>query len=316
MSHPICRRLRRITSQAISRRIAAVRGDSSRINFPLLQVFAEDSMMFKKAILIGGGATLAMVLLFGRSALSYIRTSVGYVSTAMQDSVPIEFEIERARTMIKDLVPEVQKNMHVIAKEEVEVKQLEEQIEQAQTRLVKEKEQLLRMKADAASGQTLVKYAGRTYSIEQVKTDLANRFERYKTGDATLASLQQIHDARVRSLEAARQKLEGMLAAKRQLGVQVENLQARLQMIAASQTTSNYQFDDSRLGRAKELIAGLRTRLDVAEKMVNAESNFHGEIQMESSAPENIVDEVTEYFSDKAPTSVAVADAAEKVAKK
>jgi chromosome segregation ATPase len=261
--------------------------------------------MIKKAIIVSGGAALAMVLLFGHSAVSYVRTSVGYLTSAVQESVPIEFEIERARGMINDLVPEVRKNMHVIAKEEVDVKQLEEQIEQTQARLGKEKDQLLRLKSDVAAGQSTVKYAGRSYSIEQVKTDLANRFERYKTGDATLASLQQIRDARVRSLDAARQKLEGMLAAKRQLGVQVENLEARLQMLAAAQTTSAYQFDDSRLGRAKELIAGLRTRLDVAEKMVNAETNFHGEIQMEATAPEKIVDEVTEYFSDKAPKVAA-----------
>ena len=53
--------------------------------------------------------------------LSYIRTSAGYVTDAVQDAVPIEFQVDRARGMIQDLVPEVRKNMHVIAKEEVEV---------------------------------------------------------------------------------------------------------------------------------------------------------------------------------------------------
>ena len=38
------------------------------------------------------------------------------------------FEIDRARKMVKDLVPDIQRNMHVIAKEEVEVDQLEHQI--------------------------------------------------------------------------------------------------------------------------------------------------------------------------------------------
>jgi hypothetical protein len=111
--------------------------------------------------------------------------------------------------------------------------------------------------------------------------------------------LQQIHDARVKSLEAARQKLEGMLASKRQLAVQVENLQARLQMLSAAQSTSEYQFDDSRLGRTKELVASLKSRLDVAEKLVNAETSFHGEIQLDTPTPENIAQEVGEYFGDK-----------------
>jgi len=263
--------------------------------------------MIKKVLITGGVLTLAVLLLFGRSTCSYLRTSAGYVTSAVQESVPLEFQIERARGMIKDLVPEIRKNMYVIAKEEVEVKRLEEQIVQTQARLAKEKEQLLRLKADLAGGQTAFTYAGRNYTAEQVKTDLAGRFERYKTGEATLASLQQMQTARQRSLEGARQKLEGMLAAKRQLAVEVENLEARLQMVAAAQTTSNYQFDDSRLGQAKELVSTLRTRLEVAERLVNAETKYHGEIPLEATTPEKIVDEVAEYFGDKVPKATTVA---------
>jgi len=265
--------------------------------------------MIKKLVIIGGGTALMGILVIGTGAVSYVRTSAGYVSQSVRDSVPIEFQIERARGMIKDLVPEVRKNMHVIAKEEVEVQRLEEQIAKAETRLGKDKNQLMRLKADLDSGQDVFRYAGRSYSEEQVRTDLANRFKRYKTGDATLGSLQEIHRARQKSLEAARQKLEGMLASKRQLQVEVENLEARLQMVAAAQTTSEYQFDESRLGRVKELIGDLRTRLDVAERLVNAETNFHDEIPLDEAAPENIVEQVTEYFGDEvAQIEVAATD--------
>ncbi len=263
--------------------------------------------MIRKVIILGGGTLLVAVLLFGRSAVSYIRTSAGYVTESVRDAVPIEFQIKRARGMIKDLVPEVRKNMHVIAKEEVEVKRLEEQIAQAEARLEKEKGQLMRLKSDLADGNDVFKYAGRNYTAEQVKVDLANRFKRYQTGDATLASLQQIHAARISSLEAARQKLEGMLAAKRQMQVEVENLEARLQMIAAARTTSEYQFDDSRLGRLKELVAELQTRLDVADNLLSAESRFHDEIPLDAPTPENIVDQVTEYFSDDVPAAETIA---------
>ena len=88
-----------------------------------------------------------------------------------------------------------------------------------------------------------------------------------------------------------------MLAAKRQLEVDVENLEARKKMVEVAQTTSNYQFDDSQLGRVKELVTDLRTRLQVAEKMVNAESNLHDEIPLDQATPANIVDQVSQYFS-------------------
>jgi len=257
--------------------------------------------MVKRIVLFGGVAVLVGALLFGRNAMSYVRTSFGYVSDAVQESVPVEFQIERARGMIRDLVPEVRKNMHVIAKEEIEVQRLDEQIAETQSRLAKEKDQLLRLKNDLSTNQVSFRYGGRTYTANEVRTDLANRFERYKTAEATLASLNEIRNARQKSLSAARQKLEGMLASKRQLQVDVENLEARLQMIAAAETTSQYQFDDSRLGRVKELVSNLRNRLEVAEKLVNAEVYYHDEIPLDKTVPENIVEQVTEHFAAEQP---------------
>jgi len=205
------------------------------------------------------------------------------------------------------LAPEVRKNLHVIAREEVEVKRLEERIERAKERLIREKSQIEQLTDDLADGNDTYTYAGREYEANQVKVDLANRFARYKTGDATLASLQQIHAARMQSVQAARQRIEGMLAAKRQLEVEVENLEARRQMIAAAQTTSEFHFDDSQLGRVKELIADLRTRLDVADEMMQAETDFHPEIPLDEPAVDNVVEQVSEYFGRGTPQEADLA---------
>jgi hypothetical protein len=91
-----------------------------------------------------------------------------------------------------------------------------------------------------------------------------------------------------------------MLAAKTKLEADVQNLEARLKMVEVAQTTSNYQFDDSQLGRAKELISEVRTRLNVAERLVNSETKFDGEIPLDSPETEDILDQVTEYFTPQA----------------
>jgi chromosome segregation ATPase len=254
--------------------------------------------MIKKAILVTAGVCLVGLVFFGRDALSYFRTSAGWVKESVRGSVPMDFEIDRARRMVKELVPDIRKNMHVIAKEEVEVENLKKQIAHTVARLDKDKGELVRLKTDLGTGNNVFQYAGRSYSANQVKVDLANRFERYKTNDATLASLREIQNARERSLAAAREKLEGMLAAKRKLEVDVEHLEARMKMVEAAQTTSDCTFDDSRLSRVKELITDLRTRLDVAERLTTAEGAFHDEIPLsdDATAPANIVDEVTEYL--------------------
>ena len=166
--------------------------------------------MIRKSLIVAAGIVLATVVLFGRNTLGYIRTSWGYVHDSVHNSVPVGFEIDHARQMIQDIGPEVRKNMHVIAKEEVEVQRLEEQIGNLETKLAKDKEQLLRLKTDLAANKNSYEYGGRSYTVAEVKTDMANRFDRFQTTEATLGSLKQVHDARLKSLAAARLQLEGI----------------------------------------------------------------------------------------------------------
>ena len=65
--------------------------------------------MIKKTLVAVGGLSLLMVLFFGRDAVSYVRTSFGWVRDSVKSQVPVEFEIERARRMVKNLVPDIRK---------------------------------------------------------------------------------------------------------------------------------------------------------------------------------------------------------------
>jgi hypothetical protein len=250
--------------------------------------------MIRKLILGTVAIVVTTVLLFGRSAWSYLRTSANSIQESVQNGVPVEFQIDRARSMVKDLEPEVRRNMHLVAKEEVATQRLEEDVAAGEAKLAKEKKEILQLRASLASGKNTFQYAGRTYTSDELRTDLARRFERYKTAEATVNSLKEIRTARQRSVAAARQKLEGMLAAKRQLLVEVEHLEARNQVIAAAQTTSSYQLDETRLGQVKELVSNLRTRLRVAERLLDAD--LHEQIPLEDAASQDVVALVDAHF--------------------
>lgn len=261
--------------------------------------------MIKKALISAAALLLVGGFLFGRDLFSYVGTSVGWVKDSVRDTVPIEFEIERARKMVKNLVPDIRKNIYAIAREEVEIQRLDKQIAETADRLERDKVSMLKLKTDLESGNQAFQYASHEYTRNEVKKDLAHRFERFKTNEATLASLREIQTARQRSLHAAQQKLADMQAQKRQLEVQVENIEARLKMLEAAQTTCDYNFDDSQLSRVKELLSELHTKLEVSERLVNSEAVFGGEIEMEESVSEDIVDEVTQYFNTKEQPQVA-----------
>ena len=88
--------------------------------------------------------------------------------------------------MIKDLDPEIHRNMHLIAKEEVEVQHLREQLGDADKQLVKNRSDIERLNGDLKRGDSHFVYCGKRIYAKQVETDLARRFEQFKVKEATL----------------------------------------------------------------------------------------------------------------------------------
>jgi hypothetical protein len=257
--------------------------------------------------------TAAIVVLVGgavvkSSLCSYVSTGYRRAADSVEQSVPMEFQIDRARNMVKDLEPEIRRSMHVIAKEEVEVAELDKRLEQAVNKAEKDKSEIMQLQSDLSSGKNIFRYAGHTYSEGQVKEDLARRFNRFKTVDGTIESLEQMRNARQRNLDAAREKLTAMISAQRQLQVDVENLEAKLKLVQVAEASSDFQFDDSHLAQAKQLITDIRTRLDVASKLANADTNFQEEIPLDQTEAEDVTEQVAEYFGiEQGETKVATA---------
>ena len=251
----------------------------------------------KKLLMMGTAVLVAFGLFVSRS---HLRTTIGMVKQSVKDSVPTEFELKRARQMIKDMRPEIEKNMHLIAREETEVAKLERQFAQLQEQLAKDRDDILKLKADLDSGSQTFVYAGVSYTANQVKADLSNRFDAFKTQEATAEARKKVLAARQKGLQAARDKLNAMLAAKRQLEVDVENLEARLKMVQVAQATGEFNFDDSQLSRTRELVEEISDRIQVAERLVNADTRFQDRIPVnEAAAQRDISQEITDYFGDR-----------------
>jgi hypothetical protein len=252
--------------------------------------------MIKKALLVVIGLGVTTVVLFGRDAASYVSTSYHRLTSSVKESVPVEFQIDRARQMVKDLDPEIRHSMHVIAKEEVALDQLNQHIAGGEQQAGKDKSEILRLQADLGQNRDVYRYASGSYTVGEVKQDLALRFARFKVSDDTLANLKNMRDAREKNLDAARQKLAAMVNARRKLEVDIQNLEAKHKLVEVAQASSDFVFDDSQLARAKELITDIRTRLDVAAKLANADVNVKTEIQLDDPAGSDITDQVAEYF--------------------
>ncbi len=264
-----------------------------------------------KRVLIGTAAVAGVgAFVFGRDMCSYVRTGAHAVRESIKREVPVEFEIERAKEMVKQLTPEIHRSLHAIAREEVTVEDLQKSIARRSTDMEGQQDAILSLSGDLKSGSTRLTYSGRSYSVKEVQKDLSDRFNRFKIAEDTLNRERDVLAAKEKALAAHRQKLEGMLSARKDLEVEIERLQARLQSVRAAETISDLKLDDSALNRAKSLVAEINKELDVRERVLDAEGNFTGLIPVEtrSDAPKDIAEQVEKYFGkDRTPAAATVA---------
>lgn len=267
--------------------------------------------MIKKTIVISAAVLLLVGLIGGTTIWSYVSTAGTEIGEKFDNMIPVEFELKRARQLLADLTPEIKQNMHTLARAEMKVKEMDEKIGNADERLAKSESHILRLTSDLESANTQFMYASKSYTREQVKTDLASRFQRHTVSEATLASWQTQRDARNSSLSAARRRFKATLDAKRELETQVELLEAKWAEVQAQKTESKYQIDDTQLGAVKELVNRLDSRIKVEESLIAVEGDSMGEIQLdndETVTDTDIVTDVRAHFNRAKSTAQIVSN--------
>ena len=95
----------------------------------------------------------------------------------------------------------------------------------------------LTLRREAESGGQPIHIRNRVASQEEIDQELKRRLARFKLSEATLKAKKDLLANRELSLDAARAKLERMVNAKRDLEMQVENLQARLHTVESESVT-------------------------------------------------------------------------------
>jgi peptidoglycan hydrolase CwlO-like protein len=231
--------------------------------------------MVKKGV-VGAALTAgALYLAFGTSAPNYVKTAFFKVRNSAQHSVPIQFEIDVARQEIADLEPMILENRETLARGEVDVEQLEKEIASVEANLAKEKQAMVAIRESLKTGD--LRLTGRSsvsYTADEVKGELGQRIDHYKYVTGVLDAKRATLKARHQAVENARKKLSEIDNQKRILAIQVEKIQARLELIQATEEKDEFHFDDSALSRAKQAVADLERRLEVKARVAEMSGRF------------------------------------------
>lgn len=222
------------------------------------------------AAVVGAG----LFALHASGLSSYTSTAWHKVRTNFKNQVPIEFEIERLRHEVSQLVPEMTKSFDQLAHEMVAVENLDSEIKLTKTNLKKQESNIKTMMKDVKSGANEFVYAGQTYSVGRVKNKLERDWASYQVVEAELKAKEQLLEAKQQSLDASRERLEQIKSQKQELEVAIEQLEAELRVVRLTQAKNKIHVDDSRLARCKEILSGIRDRMKVEKKRTEIEGTF------------------------------------------
>jgi hypothetical protein len=253
----------------------------------------------KRIVLSALALGLVGGICFGSGLFSYVRSSSRMLKTAVKDSIPVEFEIQRARDLLEDLIPEVQANLRLVAAEEVDVANLEKEIEKERQSAAQEKDKIHVLRSALQTEKVSYTFGQREYKRSNVVEELARRFEHLKTAQMLLSGKEDLLKNRRRSLDAALEKLEKTRLARIQLAAQIEALEGQFRLVQAQSAGSEFHLDQSRLAQTERVIAELKKRLEVAQRVLAREAKFVELIPIETESESRLVERVDAYFAGK-----------------
>src|SRR5258707_15455978 len=110
---------------------------------------------------------------------------------SVNDKIPVEFQLRRARDLLGDILPEMQANVRVMAQQEVEIEAAREDIELSQKSLIEEAGRIRILKEAVSSGPSNFTLAGLSYTRVQASAGTGRQGAWYPGAGAGLALKRQ-----------------------------------------------------------------------------------------------------------------------------
>ena len=262
-----------------------------------------------KLMLLGGAAVGGAGFLFlGTDFPGYVGTVASSVRESVAGQIPVEIELKRAAGLIRQIDPQIETCKRDLARSEVELEELQQSVGRLE-KVVGTEEKKLKVGARLLTGDCdgQVQLAADFGARRRVSVDLERTKDSYVNNVAILKTKRTLIERQGRAVEAAKQRLVAVRAEREALEDQVRSLKTQqMQIEAMSAQSQRFDLDSSALSQAKEVISGVRKRLDIAQRMLENEVQFHGEPIEVAMASRNVVKEIQDLFAVQAAPNALV----------
>lgn len=253
--------------------------------------------LVKTGVLVTGVGLLAGGVAFGPELASYATSSVRQVRTEVKNSVPVEFELQRAKDLLDDILPEMHANVRRIAEEEVSLAQLKEDVAKHRDAIDTEKVQLTKLRDMVTTQQVSYAVNGRNVRHDEVRNELSRRLDRIKEASVVLAGKERLLVSREQVLAAAIDRLEKTRSQKVVLQDRIASLEAQHELVKSASVGTAVAIDNTKLAQTEKLIADIKNRLDVSERVLARQAAFVDPFTVEVVNERDLVAEVDAYLT-------------------
>lgn len=254
---------------------------------------------FKVILLSGAVLGGAGFLLLGTAFPSYVTTMASSVRETVAGQIPIDLELKRAENLIRQIDPQIDQCKRDLARAEVELEELQQSVARLE-KVVGGEEKKLKAGAQLLSsdGSSEVLLAADFGARRRVQHDLVRTKDSYVNNVAILRTKRTLIDRQSKAVDAAKQRLIAVRSEREALEDQVRSLKTQQQQVEALAANSQrFDLDSTALSQAKEVIATVRKRLDVAQRMLENDLMFQGEDPVSVVVDErNVVKEIHDLF--------------------
>jgi hypothetical protein len=267
-----------------------------------------------KLLKYSAGAVLAVCLtgfvVFGSDLTSMITTTAKSVQKKVKRSVPMEFELQRAKEKVNQILPDLQSQVRMIAEEEIAVTRLAKEVKADEARLESQETKLTLLREKMRDTQTAYRVGTVDMSRQQMTDHFQARFNHFKQFRVSLHAKEKLLDKRKEGLAAAVAMLDQMRCRQSELKLKVEALAAQHRLIKADQIQSGTLIDGSQLSQADQLLEEIETRLQVAQRVMDYQDDGLSESNLDLvSNEQDVLSEFDEYFGTAVDSSVAKLEA-------
>lgn len=266
-----------------------------------------------KWMLLGGAALGGAGFLFlGTDFPSYVGTFASSMRESVAGSIPVDIELKRAESLIRQIDPQIDTCKRDLARAEVELEELQTSVVHLE-KVVDGEERKLRTGAKLLSGDgsgAQVQLASDLGSRRRVSVDLQRTKDSYVNNVAILKTKRTLIERQSRAVDAAKQRLLAVRTEREALEDQCRALKTQqMQVAALSAHSQRFDLDSTALSQAKEVIATVKKRLDVAQRMLENDMVFQGEPDEIAIESRDVVKEIHELFATTGTTAAAPSDA-------